>query len=429
MSFMIKGASAALMLAAIATGVNASPCDNTFSTQSSGIETGKPLTLDGAISEVRRVSPEIRLAGLETRALAAEADQAGRRLNPSVILDLENFSGSGALSGYSESETTLAIEQTCRLGGKRMLAQRAARARQALASAECAVVLREAELEAALIFSELSAAVRVYELSRDAAELSLDLTDTVAKRVNAGAAAPPELARAKADSASLKAAAVEAGAQVERLQYALAALWGSATPRFAPPDMAAFSASLDRTSETVSAHPRITAAEAAVKARRAEQESARVQAIPNITVSAGLRRFESTGDNAFVAGIGLPLPIFDRNRGNTRAAAFRAEASAGNRAAIEARLLADQRAAVASVKAAETQRDILASEALPAAEEAYTAAVRGYAVGKFDLTTTLDARAVLIAARIAVIQAELALQSHELRLRSLISAAPFNGET
>ena len=46
-----------------------------------------------------------------------------------------NFSGSGPLSGFDQTETTLAFEQTFQLGGKRGKRERAARARAALADA------------------------------------------------------------------------------------------------------------------------------------------------------------------------------------------------------------------------------------------------------------------------------------------------------
>ncbi|MCR9224376.1 MAG: TolC family protein, partial [Hyphomonas sp.] len=160
MSIILKGSIAALALSAISIGANASPCDGELSAPSQ-ITAGEPLTLRAVLTEVRQVSPAVRAAGLETHALNAEADQASRWLNPSLSVELENFSGSGALSGFDQTETTFAIEQTFRLGGKRSLTERAARARQALASAECTLILRETEMEAAISFAELVAAVEL----------------------------------------------------------------------------------------------------------------------------------------------------------------------------------------------------------------------------------------------------------------------------
>lgn len=427
MPLIYKAAFAALALTATAAGAEASPCDG-FTGGATMISPGEELTLNAAIAEIRRVSPSVRAAALEARALDAEADQAGRRLNPSLSLELENFSGSGPLAGFDQTETTFAVEQTFRLGGKRPLSERAARARQAVASAECAVILRETELEAALTYSELLAAVQMRNLAIDSAALADELTETVAKRVDAGSSAPPELARARADAAALRASVASAEAEIDRLRYALSLLWGSAEPTFTVPALFNVGPAM-RTETAQTDHPALSRADAALRARSAEQDLAKSAAIPDITVSAGFRRFEETGDEALIAGVSVPLPLFDRGRGTTRAAALRGEAASLNRDMAEQQLLARQRAAVAARHSAQTRLDVLSKEALPAAEEAYDASLRGYQIGRFDLTTTLNARAVLLDARLAVIDAELALQSEDLRLRALVSASPFNGDT
>ncbi|HCE25107.1 MAG TPA: TolC family protein, partial [Hyphomonas sp.] len=85
MSLYLRGGFAALALSAIAAGADVAPC-NSGPVASSQIIPGEPLSLPVALAELRRVSPAIRAAGLEARALSAEADQAGRWLNPSLSL-------------------------------------------------------------------------------------------------------------------------------------------------------------------------------------------------------------------------------------------------------------------------------------------------------------------------------------------------------
>ncbi|MEO1188611.1 MAG: hypothetical protein AAFW60_06030 [Pseudomonadota bacterium] len=120
MLLVFRGAAAALMWAVAANGANAAPCGGT-NIGESFIESGTPLTLAAVIGEVRRASPAVIAEALEANALGADADQAARSLNPSITLELENFSGSGALAGLDQTETTVAVEQTFRLGGKRVL--------------------------------------------------------------------------------------------------------------------------------------------------------------------------------------------------------------------------------------------------------------------------------------------------------------------
>lgn len=427
MSFKIKGALAALALPIWAGAALAAPC-GPANLAGTGFTPGAPLTLEGAIARIRSASPELRAAALETAARAAEADQAGRWLNPSLSVEVENFAGREPLKGFTQSETTLTLEQTFRLGGKRGLSERAARAEAALASAECRLILREAELAAAEGYVELSALIHMASAARDAASLASDLAGTVGRRVEAGAAAPPELSRAKAEAAVLEAAASAAEAEVEARAYALAALWGQPEPDFALP--AATATPLpDTASEPLAArHPRLEAAAAATDAGDATERLARAGALPDVTVSAGWRRMEDIGEEAFTAGISVPLPLFDRNQDGVRAAQLRREGAALTARATEARLQAEQSAAAAKVRAAKAQLETLESKALPEARSAYQASAEGYRIGRFDLTSTLDARRSLIETESSVIRAKAALETETLRLRALIGAAPFAGE-
>ena len=128
-----------------------------------------------------------------------------------------------------------------------------------------------------------------------------------------------------------------------------------------------------------------------------------------------------------IAGVSVPLPVFDKGQDQARASQFRSDAAQLSHSATEQQLLSEQRSAIASLKAAESQLSILRDEALPEAESAYDAALRGYEIGRFDLTSTLNARSALNNVRLSVIQAELTRNSYDLKLRSLVSAAPFDG--
>ncbi len=387
-----------------------------------------PLTIAAVLHEIRRASPETRAASLEIMARAADAEQAGRPLNPVLSIELEEFAGSGALSGFNEAETTLGLEQTLRLGGKRQRAQTSARALTALASAECAVILRETELQGAILFYGYVHALNDAALLDTAAETAEQLADTVRKRVAAGAAPPPEQIRAESAAATAQASASFATGLVEERRYELASLWGEPNPLFRLAEARDPVTDAMLMGETQFTHPELDRASASENALRAAIDVERTAAIPDITVSAGFRRFESTGDSALVAGVSVPLPLFDRNRGATRAAEIRAKAGQINKVAVEARLRARQRSAVAAVTSARQRLTILEDTVLPSAVAAYEASTQGYAAGKFDLTTTFDARNALLEAQRSVLNAKHSLRVETARLKSLIGAAPFSGE-
>jgi len=264
-----------------------------------------------------------------------------------------------------------AFDTRLQLGGKRETREQAARAQALLGEAECQALMRAAQLEAANLFFEIIAAQEVWELAKQSSDLAATLSDTVAKRVEAGAAAPPEFLRAKADAASLKAATLAAKADIDRKRFELSSLWGSEAPKFAELIYnAPFGGSATSNLRSITSHPELASAKAAEDVRRAEQLAARAAGVPDVTVSAGIRRFGETGDNGFLLGVRVPFPVFDKNRDATRASGLRAESARISAMATESRLKARQNSAALQLSTARERVNLLENEALPAAQAA-----------------------------------------------------------
>jgi cobalt-zinc-cadmium efflux system outer membrane protein len=112
-------------------------------------------------------------------------------------------------------------------------------------------------------------------------------------------------------------------------------------------------------------------------------------------VTVGSQRERDLGRTQGVVGLSIPLPLFNRNQGNTLAALRRADQARDDLEAERLSLtqtLADayQRAEVAS-----TQAITLRDQVLPSAQSAYDAAVTGFELGKFGFTDVLDAQRTL----------------------------------
>lgn len=429
MSKFRQGAIGVLMVSALSGGAIAAPCGEPIQTRAPIVQ-GAPLTLAAVFAQISQASPDIRRTALELKARNAEIDQAGRRPNPVVGFEIENFAGSGSLSGVDQSETTLSFQQVFELGKKRRKRRDTASASFALAQAECNVVLRQAYLGAARVFYELNAEIDLAELAERQTALANSLVETVSKRVSAGAAAPPELARVRSDAIALQATGVKLRSDVEVSRYKLAAFWGSAAPDFGMPDVPRTrlgDRELGLLTELQN-HPALAFADAQVDLRQAEQLLAKSQVMPDVTLSAGVRRFQGSKDNALLFGVSVPFPIFNRNRDAAKAAGFRRDAQILNRATVQTQLETQHMTARLKRDAAQTRFNLLESKALKDAASAYDATVRGYQAGKFDLTTTLDARKGLIDAELAVINAARDFNIEDMTLRSLTGSAPFTGD-
>ena len=169
----------------------------------------------------------------------------------------------------------------------------------------------------------------------------------------------------------------------------------------------------------------------AIAAALAEREAAtrrvtveRTRAVPDVTASLGIRRL--TGDNAtvFVAGVSVPLPLFDKNRGNI--ATSTAQLDAADARLNAARLEAENgyRSAAAQATAADA-RLAASAQAEAAAEEAYRLARIGYDAGRTPLIELLTARRNLTTTQAVTLEARVARITTEAALARLFGRIPF----
>ncbi|MBP6380359.1 MAG: TolC family protein [Sphingorhabdus sp.] len=372
---------------------------------SSGAALAEPVSLAAALARGAEQSPRVAVAKAKADAAEARARQAGASPNPELSLELENFAGTGVFQGLRSTETTLALSQRIELGGKRS-------ARVAVASAErdtAFLSYRAAEADLArdirVAHAELRASEDLAVLARDNVAQARELSRTAKVLVDAGRDPPLRQLRAEAVLAEAQAEEARAFGELLAARRLLADLIGSDDPELsalvsndeaAPGALPPATPSLD---EQLAAAERETA--------QARIRVARADAVPDVTASGGVRRFGEGRETAFVAGLSIPLPFRDRNRGNIEAAqadSLASEASlrlAGldaRRAQHDARML---------LGAAEARVEALSGPSLAQAEEAVRLARIGYGAGKFSLLELLDAQAALTTAKTALIEARL----------------------
>ena len=110
-------------------------------------------------------------------------------------------------------------------------------------------------------------------------------------------------------------------------------------------------------------------------------------------------REQEAARNRLMLGMSVPLPLFDRNLGNERAALSRRD-----KAEAEAHATAlHQRAELLSARqrwlTASQVSELLREQVLPGAQTAYAAATKGFSLGKFSYLEALDAQRTLLEAR------------------------------
>ncbi|SDB35108.1 TolC family protein [Belnapia rosea] len=350
-------------------------------------------------------APILRSAEAGRRAAQGDRVTAGLRPNPEFSVEAENIGGSGGYGGIRSLETTYGLSQRIETGGKRQARIEAAGRAVALTGLDVEAVRLDLAREVVQALAAAVARARAVDIARERQRLADEVLRATRARVEAGREAPVQQRRAEVDretatvfldraereaASAARGLAVLLAAPAVEVAPARAAWFDEIGPRPEPGRAAALPpGQLDR-----------ARLDALIGQRRAELDLQRRNAIPDIAVGAGMRRFrEAGGDTAFLLGLRVPLPVFDRNQGNIlRAGAElnRAEAEAERgRLYLDASLAESERRLDQAWRAADSLRRTV----LPAAREAAGAAREGYAAGKFSLLEVLDAQRVLIDAR------------------------------
>ncbi|MDK3022029.1 TolC family protein [Cupriavidus taiwanensis] len=355
------------------------------------------LTLDAALALAEAGSFTLSAAGKELDATEGDLVQSRVLPNPELAVSMED-------TRKASRSTTGQVNLPIELGGKRAARIGLAERGRKLAQAELGST--RAELRAAVIarfFGVLVAQERV-RLAEGSVGIASQAADAAGRRVAAGKVAPLEATRARVEQANAELELAEATGALQSARQSLAALWGDSVPRFAQargdldalpsrPAPAALQAALEDS-------PLLEASRLAAERSRADVAVQRSRQYPDVTVSLGAKRDNETNRNMAVLGVAIPLPLFDRNQGNLYAALRRADGAQDAHAATRVRLQGELQQASTQLSVSRAAAQTLQASVLPAAEQAYAAASRGFEAGKFNFLDVLDAQRTLFQARI-----------------------------
>ncbi len=360
------------------------------------------LSLEQAVSTALAQSPVLAAAANGVSASEARLDQAGLYANPEFGLELENFGGSGDFSSFDATETTFALSQPLLLGGKIAGRKGVATADLALATRDLEAVRLDVIALATIAFNDVIVAQERVRLTEELAELARSFGDTVRARVEAGKVSPVEEIRARAAVARAQVEVAKANRALAATRVRLAESWGSSDPQFSratgrlprpspPPPRGTLDEMLQQTPEMARLTGELDRREQMINLEKA-------RGVPDLRLTLGPRNYQETGGWAWVGGVSMPLPIFDRNQGARRAAEFELERTrhdvTARRVALEGRLSR----ILERLRAAGEEARSYELEIMPASIEAFEAMSLGFREGKFGFLEVLDAQRSLFEA-------------------------------
>jgi cobalt-zinc-cadmium efflux system outer membrane protein len=359
-----------------------------------------PLTLAEAMARAAREQPSVLADQLEVDARAAEVAQARRWLNPSTALDTEDLGRAADLAG--PTQTTLSVTQRIELGGKLGLRTEAARTDRTIAESDLFVARHELERRAAGAFVRTLAAQAEVALAEQDAATAAETAAAIAARVDAGVAAPPDADRAQADALAATVRVRSARLKLDSARIVLSATWAG-TARDAAVLAGSLGVPIIPAAETFEARvdtaPVVQRRRADVTRGRIGIDATRAARVPDLDLTIGYRRLHDAGIHAWGIGVGMSLPLFDRQQDRLAASVLRV--TSAERRLDAARASTREVVATSHRTATEAAAMIAAfdGDLIPLHERVYAAVSEGYAAGRFGLLQLLDARRSLIDAR------------------------------
>jgi cobalt-zinc-cadmium efflux system outer membrane protein len=363
------------------------------------------LSLEHAIELAEGRSPKLAVAQAGVEAARGRAQQAGLRINPEFSVELENFGGSGSLSGLQSSELTVSLSQKLDLAGHRPARMTVAEAE--LAAAQLRFIIARADLTQKVrnLFAAGVAAQEALDLAQENVERAEELANVARELVDAGREPPLRRLRAEAALAQAIASLKSAEADEQTAYNLLAALLGSSIP----PEELIGGSNIPLPEELdPSSNLDVALAVAEVVIARANFKQARADGRVDPSVGIGLRHMRDSGDVGLMVGISVPLPIFDRNQGNIAAAVSEVQAAEAKVSAARLDATARAASARASLTAADSRLSALEKSAIKEAREALRLAELSYRAGKSSLVELLDAQQAYALIRSDLISARLA---------------------
>ncbi len=357
------------------------------------------LTLEAARAAARRVSPDLAAARAAVVAAQARSRQASALANPILSYGYEATS----TGGLRNSQSIAALDQALEFTGVRGARHDAARLRAEAAEAD----LRAAESRLAFEVTRAYAMAQAADERRALAAGAVAAFDraqrVTAARLAAGDASGYEARRIRLEAARYAALGAEAVLDHRTARIALATLVGLPADSLvlagpSPAETAPTApAALTRDSVLTLAlkrRPELSGAERLVAAAVADTRAAVRARIPVPVATAGWKTESVASGGArlggFVAGISLPLPLWDRQAGAVAAA----DADAGRRSAeadaVRRRIAREAEEAYIALRSAEEQV-VLLGPPLGEAAAALRAAENAYVEGEIPLVEWLDA--------------------------------------
>lgn len=357
------------------------------------------VTIEDAVDRAFASYPQLEASEALVEAETERTKRASNWDNPSVSFEAENIGGDGAYSGTDSAEYTVSLEQPIQIGGRAEARQGLARVELSRAKLTNTLTALSLKAEVYRRFARLLYSQAVSNLAEERWASVQRTAEVVDAQQRSGSAAG--LDRTRSD-VSVSLATVEkerAAMNLEKSRAALASMWEESAPDFetALGSLKSLPPAVDEAdlNQKLTASPWSQLSKLPVEARIEALRLAKASRWPEASAVLGHRWFEADDSDAWVAGVSVSLPVWDRPRSAIRLATAEHRQAEAEARANDRELRDKLRTAISTLTVSRQAASKLSEETLPRAEESYALVEEGYRLGRYDLLYLLEARRTL----------------------------------
>jgi cobalt-zinc-cadmium efflux system outer membrane protein len=367
------------------------------------------LSLEDTIRLTLANNPSLYEFEFRQRVIDGESKTAALKPALNAGIELENFMGTGEVSGIKELEVSLTLSSVLQLNDKPSARLDVLSERKIQQEVEKKIHTLDVLGELNRRYIKALVLQATLDVQNDAQTLALYTYNAVAKRVDAGASPLLEQKRAQAALAQAK---LDVKLAQEGLQFALrslAIMWGEQTPTFKRVEGKLFAFQDIGTFEMLSAaiqsspHIELLAKQSRVQAAQLRLVQANNRA--DIEWSAGVRHIQEIDETALIAEISVPLFQQKRNLGEYEAQKARLDAIEVQKQSNVRNLLHSVNQALGKHTRALLEVDAIQQTVIPPLTEALDLVESAYLDGRFSYLEWVSTRQEFLNTRLTLIEA------------------------
>jgi len=366
------------------------------------------LDLDTAVYRALTQSLTLNVAHHQSQSSRYQVKQARLPPNPAFSYEVENFAGNNNWKGWNNREERYFYSQLFETAGKRHLRTQAA-------SYQYYANLVGYDVSKLIVLNRLSrsfiavvAAQELLKVSQDQTEIAKEVLRIATKKVEAGKVSLIQQNKAEVAYSTSIIAIERARVELINAKKRLSLIWAQACPDFEKAVFPFYTISNPVSFEQCLAdlcdQPEIVQSLYTQLNAKKNWHLEKAKSIPDVTLQVGYKANYEEKNQGMIAGISIPIPLFDRNQGNI-GRAYYDMLKTGDQGrqlwlVLESRLAILHEELVRAYEEANRIKNI----SLPSATQAFELAQKGYREGKFEYLEVLDAQRTLFEIRERYIQ-------------------------